>query len=118
MAALTLADGESTIEESVFEGRFGHVAELCRMGAQIRVEDRVATIQGIAALSGAEVEALDIRAGAALVIAGVAAQGTTIIHEPHHLRRGYESLERKLTGLGAQVGCKMSDPEDYAYSGC
>jgi len=118
MAVLTLADGESTIEENVFEGRFGHVAELCRMGAQIRVEDRVATVVGVPSLSGAEVEALDIRAGAALVIAGIAAQGTTTIHEPHHLRRGYEALELKLQGLGAQIGRKISDADDFAFSGC
>jgi len=118
MAALAVARGEGVIEENVFDGRYNHVAELCRMGASIRVQDRIAIITGVDKLCGAPVEAFDIRAGAALVIAGLAAEGTTVIHEPHHLRRGYEALERKLTSLGAIVGSKFQDLDDYAFSGC
>lgn len=118
MAALCVADGTSTIEENIFEGRFGHVSELCRMGADIRVTDRVATIRGVERLTGAPVEALDIRAAAALVIGALAAEGTTAISEPQHLRRGYEDLERKLSGLGARIGAKLADPEDFMCVGC
>jgi len=118
MAALCTAEGESLIEEHVFEGRFGHVSELCRMGARIKVEERTASITGVRALTGAPVEGLDIRAAAALVIAALAAEGITEIHEPHHLRRGYEALEEKLRGLGATICCKVSDPEDFMFTGC
>jgi UDP-N-acetylglucosamine 1-carboxyvinyltransferase len=118
MAALTVARGDSTIEENVFEGRYGHVSELCRMGAQIVVDDRVASIQGVERLTGAQVEGFDIRAAAALVIAALAAEGTSTIFEPQHLRRGYEYLERKLSGLGARVSVRASDPEDYLFAGC
>lgn len=118
MATLALAPGESRIEENIFEGRFGHVSELCRMGAQIRIEDRTAIIDGISRYTGAPVEAHDIRAAAALVIAAVSAEGKTQIQEPQHLRRGYEHFERKLCGLGATVGLRVSDAEDYLLSGC
>ncbi|RMG44290.1 MAG: UDP-N-acetylglucosamine 1-carboxyvinyltransferase [Candidatus Dadabacteria bacterium] len=118
MAALTIADGVSVIEETVFEGRFGHVAELCRMGANISVRDQVATITGVECLSAAPVEALDIRAGAALVIAALAAEGTSRIYEIQHLRRGYERLEEKFSSLGALIGKRLSDPEDYLLTGC
>lgn len=118
MAAVTIADGKSTIEENVFEGRFGHVAELCRMGARISVEGRLATVTGVADLSGAPVEAFDIRGAAALMIAALAARGTTQLLEPQHLRRGYSGLESKLCQLGAQVGVKVVDPEDFLAVGC
>lgn len=118
MAALCVAGGTSTIEENIFEGRYGHVSELCRMGADIQVSDRIATIRGVERLTGAPVEAFDIRAAAALVIAALAADGTTAIAEPQHLRRGYEDLERKLGGLGARVGAKFADPEDFMFTGC
>lgn len=118
MAALTLGDGVSTIQEHVFEGRFGHVSELCRMGADIRVDEHTATITGVDRLTGAPVDGLDIRAAAALVIAGLAAEGKTIIHEPQHLRRGYEALETKLTKLGGKVWARVSDAEDFMFTGC
>lgn len=118
MTALCLADGESVIEEGVYEARFRHASELIRMGAKIQVEGQSATIHGVESLSGAPVEAHDIRAGAGLVIAGLAAQGVTQIHEPQHIRRGYESLEDKLRKVGAQIGAKLSDPEDYMFTGC
>ena len=118
MAALSLARGTSRIEENVFEGRFGHVAELCRMGADISVEERTATVKGVAKLTGAPVEGADIRGAAALVVAALSAEGLSTIYEPHHLRRGYEGLERKLTGVGARIGRRVSDAEDYMLVGC
>ena len=120
MAALCFAQGTSRIEENIFEGRFGHVSELCRMGADIKVNDRAALINSGTGskMSGAEVEGMDIRAAAALVIAALGCDGKSIIGEIQHLRRGYENLEAKLSALGAKVGCKIRDPEDYIFSGC
>ena len=118
MAALAIGSGASTLEETIFEGRFGHVAELCRMGAAIQVDGRCATVQGVRALSGAPVEAHDIRAGAALVVGALAAAGTTQIFEIHHLKRGYESLVEKCRLLGASIRQRISDVEDFAFSGC
>jgi UDP-N-acetylglucosamine 1-carboxyvinyltransferase len=118
MAALTVADGVSTIEENIFEGRFGHASELCRMGASITISERTVTIAGVEKLTGAPVEGFDIRAAAALVVAGVAAEGTTKMFEPHHIRRGYEYLERKLSGVGASIRCKVADGEDFSFAGC
>jgi len=118
MAALTLAKGTSTIEETVYEGRFGHASELNRMGANIRISERTVTIEGVDALDGAPVDGLDIRAAAALVLAGLAARGVSQIHEPSHLRRGYEHLERKMGSLGAQLWARVSDPDDFIFAGC
>jgi len=118
MAALTLASGESTITENIFEGRFRHASELCRMGASIQIDERVARIAGVKKLTGAPVEGFDIRAAAALVIAGLAAEGTTELYEPHHIRRGYEYLETKLQKLGASIRCRVADAEDFAFTGC
>ncbi len=118
MAALTLAEGESTIEETMYEGRFGHASELCRMGARIKIADRVVTISGTQSLTGAPVDGLDIRAAASLVIAALAAEGCSQIYEPQHLRRGYESLERKMVALGARIFSKVRDPEDFIFAGC
>jgi UDP-N-acetylglucosamine 1-carboxyvinyltransferase len=118
MSVLTLADGVSTVEEGIYEARFRHAAELNRMGAQITVVDRVATISGVESLSAAPVEAHDIRAGAGLVIAAMAAHGVSQIHEPQHLRRGYENLEQKFRSIGGRIGSKISDPEDYMFTGC
>jgi len=118
MAALSLAKGSSYIEENVFEGRFGHVSELCRMGAQIHVAERLVTVEGQTRLTAAPVDALDIRAGAAVVIAALASEGISKIYEIHHLRRGYENLEQKFSKLGARISCKLSDAEDYVFTGC
>ena len=118
MAALTVAEGVSTIEENIFEGRFGHASELARMGASIKMSDRVATITGVDRLTGAPVEGFDIRAAAALVVAGVGAEGVTRIFEPHHIRRGYEYLEQKLSKLGARIWCRIADAEDFSFAGC
>lgn len=103
MALLTLCEGSSTITETVFENRLRHVAELNRMGANIRVKDRVAIVKGVPFLSGAPVTASDLRAGAALVVAGLAARGKTTIRGLHHLDRGYENIENKLRSIGANI---------------
>ncbi|MBP1992792.1 UDP-N-acetylglucosamine 1-carboxyvinyltransferase [Paenibacillus eucommiae] len=103
MVLLTLADGLSIIKETIFEGRFKHVGELARMGADIRVDLNSAFIRGVPRLYGATVEATDLRAGAALVIAGLAAHGRTVVEQVHHIDRGYDRIERMLTGLGASV---------------
>lgn len=112
MALLTLAEGSSVITETVFENRLRHVAELNRMGADIRVKGNIAIVQGVPKLSGAPVVATDLRASAALVIAGLAAEGTTVVQGLHHLDRGYENIEGKLKTLGAKierVSCDASD---------
>ncbi|MDH7499365.1 MAG: UDP-N-acetylglucosamine 1-carboxyvinyltransferase [candidate division NC10 bacterium] len=103
MALVSLAQGRSVITETVFENRFMHVNELTRMGASIRVQGNTAIIQGVSHLSGAPVMATDLRASACLVLAGLAAQGTTSISRVYHLDRGYEGIERKLSSLGAAV---------------
>ena len=103
LAMLATADGTSIVTENVFEARFLYVDELRRMGADIRTEGHHAVIRGVPRLSAAPVRALDIRAGAAMVIAALTAEGVTRIDDVHHLDRGYEDLERKLTTLGADV---------------
>jgi UDP-N-acetylglucosamine 1-carboxyvinyltransferase len=103
MALLTRADGTSVIIENVFDSRFNHVNDLRRMGAQITVDGRTAVVKGVPALTGAAVTAQDLRAAAALVLAGLAAYGETVIDGLHHLDRGYESLEGDLAQLGAEI---------------
>lgn len=103
MVLLSLADGLSIIKETIFEGRFKHVDELCRMGADIRVDLNSAIIRGVPRLYGATVEATDLRAGAALVIAGLAAHGTTVVEQIHHIDRGYDRIEVLLSKLGAII---------------
>ncbi|MEB3355774.1 MAG: UDP-N-acetylglucosamine 1-carboxyvinyltransferase, partial [Synechococcales bacterium] len=109
MALLTLSEGNSVITETVFENRLRHVAELNRMGADIRVKGNIAVVRGVSKLSGAPVVATDLRASAALVLAGLAAEGTTTIQGLHHLDRGYENLDTKLQGLGARVERASAD---------
>ena len=103
MALMALAQGTSTIRETVFENRLMHVAELARMGVQIEVWGRVARVHGQAHLSGAQVMATDLRASACLILAGLAAQGETVISRVYHLDRGYERIEEKLAALGARI---------------
>jgi UDP-N-acetylglucosamine 1-carboxyvinyltransferase len=103
LAALTRASGESHIKETVFESRYGHVAEYRRFGAEIQITGRNATIKGVEELSAAPVEAHDIRAAAGLVLMGLISKGTTQIRELHHLDRGYERIVEKLRSLGAEV---------------
>lgn len=117
-ALLSCLEGQSIIEETIYDGRVGHVAELNRMGARIKVEERKILIEGGAGLSGADVEGVDIRGAAALVVAALVARGTTRIHAPNHLRRGYEKIEDKLRALGASVRKASADQEDYAFAGC
>jgi UDP-N-acetylglucosamine 1-carboxyvinyltransferase len=103
MTLLGLADGQSKVTETIFENRYMHVAELARMGARITTEGSVAIIRGVAAYQGAPVMASDLRASAALVLAGVAARGRTEVSRIYHLDRGYERLESKLGALGARI---------------
>ena len=110
-AVLCLAEGTSVITEGVWENRFRYSDELRRMGAKIQVDGKVAVIEGIRKFTGAPVKACDLRAGAALVIAGLAAEGTTEIEEITYIERGYENLVEKLTRLGADIR-KVSDGSD------
>jgi UDP-N-acetylglucosamine 1-carboxyvinyltransferase len=102
-ALLTLAEGTSIITEGVWDNRFRYVDELRRMGADISVDGKVAVIEGTGRLTGAPVKATDLRAGAALIIAGLAATGTTEIEDIYHIERGYENMDAKLRGLGADI---------------
>ena len=110
-ATLALADGTSTVTESIFENRFKYVDELARMGANIKVEGNRAVVMGVEKLTGARVNAPDLRAGAALVIAGLAAEGITIIDDIHYVQRGYERFEEKMQGLGAKMERVCSEKE-------
>ena len=103
MALMCVADGTGVVIETVFENRFLHVPELLRMGAKIKIDGRTAIIDGIKKLSGAKVRATDLRAGAALVIAALGAQGETEIDEIEHIERGYEDFEKKLTSIGVSI---------------
>jgi UDP-N-acetylglucosamine 1-carboxyvinyltransferase len=103
MTLMCLADGASVISENIFENRFMHVAELLRFGADIVVEGNSATVKGVRQLSGAPVMATDLRASASLVLAGLAADNTTEVSRIYHLDRGYERIEEKLKGLGADI---------------
>ncbi|MEG0805692.1 MAG: UDP-N-acetylglucosamine 1-carboxyvinyltransferase [Lachnospiraceae bacterium] len=109
--ALGISEGASTVTESIFENRFKYVDELTRMGANIKVEGNVAIITGVQKYTGARVCAPDLRAGAALVIAGLAAEGVTVVDDIHYIERGYEHFETKLLGLGAQIE-KVSSEEE------
>ena len=103
MALMCCAEGRSVVHENVFENRFMHVPELCRMGARIQTRARSASVDGVPKLNGATVMATDLRASAALVVAGLAAEGETCVRRVYHLDRGYERLEVKLAALGADV---------------
>ncbi len=103
MAVATVADGESLIEERLFENRFMHVSELNRLGAKILLRGHIAAICPVEKLYGAEVMATDLRASSALVLAGLRAEGKTKIRRIYHLDRGYEELHKKLEALGAKI---------------
>jgi len=103
MALLSVARGTSTITDTIYADRFTHVAELQRLGADIRVDGNTATIQGVPSLSGAPVMATDLRASAALILAGLVANSETKVSRIYHLDRGYERIEEKLQGLGAAI---------------
>lgn len=102
-AALVTSEGTSIVTESIFENRFKYVDELARMGANIKVEGNTAIIEGVKGLTGAIVSAPDLRAGAALVIAGLVAEGFTVVEQVEYIERGYENFERKMQGLGATM---------------
>ena len=103
MTLMTLAQGESVVKETIFENRFMHVPELWRMGAAIRLDHDTAFVKGVDHLVGAQVQAKDLRASASLIMAGLAAQGTTVVTGLEHLDRGYECLVEKLSAVGAQI---------------
>ena len=108
-ALLTLAQGTSIVTEGIWDNRFRYVDELRRMGADISVDGKVAVIEGTGRLTAAPVRATDLRAGAAMVIAALAAEGTTEIEHIYHIERGYEEIEKKLRRLGADIK-KISIP--------
>jgi UDP-N-acetylglucosamine 1-carboxyvinyltransferase len=103
MTLMTQALGTAVIAETIFERRFMHVSELLRMGADIRIEGRTAVVVGPSRLTGAQVMATDLRASACLVLAGLVADGVTVVDRVYHLDRGYETMETKLRALGASV---------------
>lgn len=103
MAMVTMARGTTVFVENIFESRYKHVSELMRLGAKIKVEGKVAVVEGVGRLSGAPVRAQDLRGGAALVTAGLAAQGTTLVSGTEYIDRGYESIERDIAALGGKI---------------
>ena len=103
MAALTKGRGTTVFVENMFENRYRHVDELIRMGADIRVQDRVAVVSAMPRLHGSSVRAADLRGGAALVVAALGAEGETTVSGLHHIDRGYASLEEDLRALGAEI---------------
>ncbi len=113
---LGISSGTSTVTESIFENRFKYVDELTRMGANIKVESNIAIIGGVERYTGARVNAPDLRAGAALVIAGLAAEGITVVDDIYYIERGYEDFEKKLSALGAQIEKVSSEKEILKFS--
>ncbi len=111
VVCLAMADGTSVVTEDVWDNRFKYVSELMKMGARIQVDGKTAVIEGVPRLTGATVKACDLRAGAAMVMAGLAAEGVTRIQEIHHIQRGYEDMVQKLRGLGADIS-EEEAPED------
>lgn len=109
--ALALANGTSIVTESIFDNRFKYCDELARMGANVKVEGNVAIIDGVERFTGARVSSPDLRAGAALVIAGLTAEGITVIDDIVYIQRGYEDFEKKLTQLGALIARVSSEKE-------
>jgi UDP-N-acetylglucosamine 1-carboxyvinyltransferase len=100
---MTIADGTSVIRETIFENRFMHVPELGRLGADIRVHGDAATVRGVEKLKGAPVMATDLRASVSLVLAGLVAEGETVVNRVYHLDRGFDRLEEKLSAVGADI---------------
>jgi UDP-N-acetylglucosamine 1-carboxyvinyltransferase len=113
MALMTTAEGESVIRETIFENRFMHAPELRRLGADISVQGSEARVHGVERLHGAQVMATDLRASVGLVIAGLAAEGETVVNRVYHLDRGFERLEQKLGACGAQIRRLKSDGEEF-----
>jgi UDP-N-acetylglucosamine 1-carboxyvinyltransferase len=103
MAMMTIGSGLAVITETVFENRFMHVSELMRMGANIVIQGNNALVRGVAKLRGAPVMATDLRASASLILAGLAAEGSTVLSRVYHIDRGYQKIENKLSALGANI---------------
>lgn len=103
MGLLSIVEGVSVITETVFENRFMHVAELNRMGANIKIDGRIAIIEGVTKITGCQVKATDLRAGAAMILSGLAAEGETEISDVYHIDRGYDNIEQKFRNLGAEI---------------
>ena len=103
MALNAISIGSSSVTETIFENRFMHVNEMVRLGAKIQIEGKVAVMEGVEKLSGATVMATDLRASASLVIAGLVADGETLVDRIYHLDRGYDQMETKLRGIGADI---------------
>ena len=114
MAVMTICRGTGVMIETVFESRFKHVSELLRFGAKIRADGRMAVVEGVSRLTGASVIAPDLRGGSALVIAGLAADGTTTVHNIKLINRGYENMHTVLSELGADI---KKDEDDESESG-
>ena len=110
MSLLSIVKGSSIITETVFENRFMHVQELVRLGANIKIDGRTAFVEGVDKLTGGEVKATDLRAGAAMIIAGLVAEGTTTISNIHLIERGYDDVVGKFRSLGADIK-KVSEPD-------
>ena len=113
---LGISEGTSTVTESIFENRFKYVDELTRMGANIKVESNIAIINGTEKYTGARVNAPDLRAGAALVIAGLAAEGITVVDDIYYIERGYEEFEKKLASLGAVIEKVSTEKEIQKFT--
>jgi UDP-N-acetylglucosamine 1-carboxyvinyltransferase len=111
MALNCISEGTSKVTETIFENRFMHVNELVRLGANIQIDGKVSVVQGVTQLSGAIVMATDLRASASLVIAGLVAEGETIVDRIYHLDRGYDRMEEKLRKVGAQIERSKSSQE-------
>ena len=103
MAINCIADGSAVIRETIFENRFMHAVELARLGADIQIDANNAVVTGVQKLTGATVMATDLRASVSLILAGLAAEGETIVSRVYHLDRGYEKVVRKLRGIGADI---------------
>ena len=103
MALNCISGGSAKVTETIFENRFMHVNELVRLGARIQIDGKVALVEGVERLSGASIMATDLRASASLVIAGLVAEGETVVDRIYHLDRGYDQMESKLRGIGADV---------------
>jgi UDP-N-acetylglucosamine 1-carboxyvinyltransferase len=103
MVLMAIANGLAVITETVFENRFMHVSEMVRMGANIAIQGKSAIVRGVSRLHGAPVMATDLRASASLILAGMAAEGTTVLSRVYHIDRGYQQIEKKLSALGADI---------------
>ncbi len=118
MAVASVASGVTLINENIFENRFKHVCELKKMGADIRVHDKIAVVKGVEHLQGAIVHSTDLRAGAALVVAGLCAEGITTVDSIHYIDRGYEALSENLSALGARIKRTDNNERAFTRTGC